>query len=409
MARGRHGRDGNAAGGIRIRGSIVVIGGGVFGVSAAWELRTRGWTVDLLDAAPHIPAPAAASTDISKIVRMDYGPDEIYTELAETALAGWAKWNQLLPAPLYHEDGFLVLSRRPFQPGDFEYESLAVLRRRGHPVQRLERSARAARFPAWSTHVYPDAYFNPRAGWAESGRTLAWLASQARTAGVRIHENVRFDRFKERGSQVIGVVAVDGSEFHADVILSAAGAWTSAVLPHLKNVMWATGQPVVHFHISDPSSWQAPHFPVWAADIAETGWYGFPSLPDGTLKIGHHGPGRRVDPDEPRHVLPIEVHRFRDFVDEHFPALAGSPVSASRLCLYCDTFDGNFWIGADPDRPGLVVAAGDSGHGFKFAPVLGQVIADAVEGRSNRWTATFGWRARTRDSKEAARALAPPI
>ncbi len=340
---------------------------------------------------------------------MDYGPDEIYTELAEVALAGWDRWNELVPAPLYHEDGFLVLSRRTFQPGDFEYESLAALNRRGHRVERLEPSSRISRFPAWSTSAYPDAYFNSRAGWVESGRALAWMASQARAAGVRIHEGVRFGRFEERGSRVIGLVAVDGTDFRADVVLAAAGAWTPSVLPHLKDVMWTTGQAVVHFQISDPSSWQPPRFPVWAADIAETGWYGFPALPGGTLKIGHHGPGRRVDPEERREVLPSEAQRFRDFLDEHFPALAGSPVSASRLCLYCDTFDGNFWIGADPDRPGLVVAAGDSGHGFKFAPELGHVIADAVEGRPNRWSATFGWRDRTRDSKEAARALAPPI
>lgn len=389
--------------------SIVIIGGGAFGLSAAWELRTRGWTVDLLDAAARIPASTAASTDISKIVRMDYGPDEIYTELAEEALAGWDRWNESLPAPLYHEDGFLVLSRRPFQPGEFEYESLAVLRRRGHDVERLDSSIRSTRFPAWSTRAYPDAYFNPRAGWAESGRAIAWLFSQARAAGVRVHEGARFDRLVERGSRVAGAIVRDGSAFHADAVLVAAGAWTPVLLPHLNDVMRATGQPVVHFRIADPLSWQPPRFPVWAADIATTGWYGFPALPDGTLKVGHHGPGRAVDPDGPRDVLPSEEQRFRDFLDEHFPALAGSPISAARLCLYCDTFDGNFWIGADPDRPGLVVAAGDSGHGFKFAPVLGRVIADAVEARPNRWSTAFGWRRRTRDSKEAARALTPPF
>jgi glycine/D-amino acid oxidase-like deaminating enzyme len=390
--------------------SIHIIGGGAFGLSAACELRARGWRVDLLDAAAHIPAPAGASTDISKIVRMDYGPDEIYTELAEQALAGWDGWNASGPAaPLYHEDGFLLLARRPFQPGDFEYESFEVLRRRGHRVERLEPSLTATRFPAWSTREYPDGYFNPRAGWAESGRAVAWMLSRARAAGVRIHEGMRVERLAERGSRVTGAVAVDGSAFQADAILVAAGAWTPSFLPHLNHVMRATAQPVVHFRIADAGSWQAPRFPVWAADIAGTGWYGFPALPDGTLKIGHHGPGRSVDPDEPREVLPSEVQRFRDFFDAHFPALAGSPVSSTRLCLYCDTFDGDFWIGADPDRPGLVVAAGDSGHGFKFAPVLGRVIADTVEGRANRWSATFGWRSRTRDSKEAARALGPPI
>jgi glycine/D-amino acid oxidase-like deaminating enzyme len=72
--------------------------------------------------------------------------------------------------------------------------------------------------------------------------------------------------------------------------------------------------------------------------------------------------------------------------------------------LYCDTFDGDFWIDRDPDRPGLVVAAGDSGHAFKFAPILGSLLADVVEGRPNGWAPRFAWRERLVDSREAARA-----
>jgi sarcosine oxidase/L-pipecolate oxidase len=77
--------------------------------------------------------------------------------------------------------------------------------------------------------------------------------------------------------------------------------------------------------------------------------------------------------------------------------------------LYCDTFDGDFWIDRDPGRPGLVVAAGDSGHGFKFAPVLGGVIADVVEGTPNAWAHRFRWRARERDATEAARAASAEL
>jgi glycine/D-amino acid oxidase-like deaminating enzyme len=144
---------------------------------------------------------------------------------------------------------------------------------------------------------------------------------------------------------------------------------------------------------------------VWGADISRTGWYGFPALPDGRLKIGHHGPGRRVHPDEPRTVLPQEIENVRHFLEASLPSLADAPIAATRLCLYCDTFDGDFWIDHDPDRPGLVVAAGDSGHGFKFAPVLGRLIADVVERRPNPWKARFAWRRRGADRKEAARAM----
>jgi glycine/D-amino acid oxidase-like deaminating enzyme len=122
------------------------------------------------------------------------------------------------------------------------------------------------------------------------------------------------------------------------------------------------------------------------------------------LKIGHHGSGRRVDPDAPRAVAPSHETRVREFLAATLPALAGAPIVHRRLCLYCDTFDGDFWIDHDPERPGLVVAAGDSGHGFKFAPVMGALIADVVEGRPNLWAERFSWRRRARDTREAARA-----
>jgi glycine/D-amino acid oxidase-like deaminating enzyme len=96
----------------------------------------------------------------------------------------------------------------------------------------------------------------------------------------------------------------------------------------------------------------------------------------------------------------------RAFLRDSLPALATAPIRAARVCLYCDTFDGDFWIDHDPDRPGLVVAAGDSGHGFKFAPILGPLIADVVEHRRNRWASRFRWRSRREDRREAARAEA---
>ncbi len=385
--------------------SIVIVGAGVFGLTAAWELRARGWVVEVIDPGP-IPRATAASTDISKVIRMDYGPDELYTWIGETALEGWDRWNALWTPPLYRQDGFLVLSSCAMQPGSFEGDSYDLLRRRGHDIVRVNTPQARARFGAWSNRDYPDGYFNPRAGWAESGKVVARIASEARAAGVRLTEGASFDRIVDRHDRAAGVRLSDGRVVAADAVLIAAGAWTPALLPDLANVMWTTGQPVVHFGVDDPPAWQAPRFPVWAADIARSGWYGFPALSDGTLKIGHHGPGRRVDPDAPRTIVDDDVGRFRAFLREHLPPLADAPVHATRLCLYCDTFDGDFWIDEDPARRGVFVAAGDSGHGFKFAPVLGSVIADVVERKPNAWRERFRWRERVRDGKEAARSMA---
>ena len=381
----------------------MIVGGGVFGLTAALVLQARGWSVTLVDASV-IPATTAASTDISKVVRSDYGADRLYTDMADAALDGWDRWNARWGVGLYHQDGFLLLANDTMRPGGFEYESFTLLSSRGHAVERLDPATRSRRFPAWSPARYPDGYLNARAGWAESGSVVARLSEEARGAGVRVMERTAFDCLLERGSTVTGIRTRSGDELRADVVLVAAGAWTPTLLPYLADVLWTTGQPVLHFAAPTGAEWRAPAFPVWAADIAQTGWYGFPALADGTLKIGRHGTGRRVHPDEPRVVLPAEQAAFRQFLNDSLPPLARAPMLASRICLYCDSFDGDFWIDHDPDRPGLVVAAGDSGHGFKFAPVLGDVVADVVEQRPNAWAARFAWRRRGPDTREAARA-----
>jgi glycine/D-amino acid oxidase-like deaminating enzyme len=335
---------------------------------------------------------------------MEYGTDELYTAMCESALAGWDLWNTQWESPLYHQDGFLLLTTGAMEPGGFEHESFGLLRRRGHALDRLRASDLAARFPAWSGNNYRDGYFNARAGWVESRKVLARLAIDAAARGVQLEQGVTVERLLETDAGIAGIRTTGGAQLRADLVLVAAGAWTPALLPHLGGVMWATGQPVVHFKVERAEDWQAPRFPVWAADISRTGWYGFPALADGTLKIGRHGPGRRVHPDDPRTAFPSEVEPFRAFVRESLPALSDPPVVATRLCLYCDTFDGDFWIGHDPDRAGLVVAAGDSGPGFKFAPGLGGLIGDVVEGHANPWAPRFAPRVREVDGKEAARA-----
>ena len=384
------------------RSSILIAGAGIFGLTAAWELRRRGWTVTVLDPGP-IPRPSAASTDVSKVVRADYGADHLYTDMADAALAGWDRWNARWGAPLYHEDGFVVLASEPMSPGGFEYESFERLRHRGHPVERLTGVDRTTTLPAWSPLAYPDGYVNRRAGWVESAAVVARVANEARAAGVRIVENTTVGELLPGSGQVTGVRTREGSVHSADFVLIAAGAWTPKLLPHLGGVLWTTGQPVVHVEAGSDPRWRAPMFPVWAADIARTGWYGFPALPNGALKIGHHGSGHPVDPDAPRAVPADHERRVREFLREQLPGLADAPIRESRLCLYCDSFDGDFLIDHDPGHPGLVVAAGDSGHGFKFAPILGPLIADVVERRPNAWAPRFRWRSRGPDRREAAR------
>jgi len=104
-----------------------------------------------------------------------------------------------------------------------------------------------------------------------------------------------------------------------------------------------------------------------------------------------------------RRVTESELARVRAFARATFPGLADAPIAESRLCLYADTWDGDFYIDHDPERPGLFVATGGSGHAFKFAPILGRVAADTVEGTPNRYASHFAWRPRGHGKKEQAR------
>ena len=384
--------------------SIVIAGAGIFGIQAALELRRRGWTVTVCDRGP-LPHPDASSTDVSKAVRMDYGSDVLYTEMAEASIEGWCRWNAEQDEPLYHPDGFLLMTREPMRSGSFERDGFDLLAGRGQPVERIDTAALAKRFPTWNAAGYADGYFNTNGGWAESGRAVDWAVRRVARAGVLLSEGARAERLLERDDRVAGLLLEDGSTLEADITLVAAGAWTQALLPWLADRLHCIGQPVLHFRPKQPEFFRGEIFPVWAADISRTGWYGFPLSPEGVVKVGHHGSGIALHPDAERRIPADHEARCRQFLAGTFPALADAPLVGSRVCLYGDSFDGNFFIDHDPDRPGLVVAAGGSGHGFKFAPVLGPLIADVVEGEDNPWARRFAWRSSGERRYEQARCL----
>ena len=382
---------------------VIVVGAGINGVTAAIELKKRGHKVILVDPGP-LPHPLAASTDISKAVRAAYGPDEDYTALAERSIELWRDWNMEFGIELYHETGVLFLRREVMQPGDFEYESCRIFEKRSHKFERINSVKLRERFPAFNAERFHDGFLDPEAGYVESGRVVATLIERAKSLGVELCEE-KFAALHEDDTRVKGVVLQGRQRIGGDAVVVAVGAWTPYVLPFTRKFFRATGHPVFHLKPHNPELFSPRHFPFFGADISTTGYYGFP-LNQGVVKMANHGPGREMAPDSPdRVVIPEEESNLREFLSGTIPALVDAPIVYTRICLYCDTDDGDFWIAPDPERQGLVIATGDSGHGFKFAPLLGEITADVVEGKSNPLLEKFRWRPEVRSglAKEAAR------
>ena len=385
--------------------AVIIVGAGINGVTSAIELKKRGHKVVLVDPGP-LPYPLAASTDISKAVRAAYGPDEDYTLLAERSISLWHEWNAEFGTELYHEVGFLFLRQDVMQPGDFEFESLRLLEKHGHKVERIDSAKLGKLFPVWNSELYPDGFLDRWAGYVESGRVVATLIMRAKSLGIELREGSSYAALDEANGRVRGIVLQDQQTIGGDVVILAVGAWTPHVLPSTKDFFRSTGHPVFHLKPREPELFTPEHFPIFGADISTTGFYGFPIGREGVVKIANHGPGREMSPDSPeRGVTSEEEENMREFLAGTFPKLANAPLVYTRRCFYCDTNDGDFWIAPDPERQGLIVAAGDSGHGFKFAPVLGEIIADAVEEKENPLLNKFRWRPEVQlgVSKEAAR------
>lgn len=386
---------------------FLVVGAGIFGITAAIELRKRGHRVGVLNPGT-IPHPLAASTDISKVIRMEYGADQEYMEMADAAIEGWHAWNDFFQDKLYHETGFLMLCKQNASndPASFEGASFKNLMHRGYQPERLTRQNLGHRFPAFAPTAYTDAIFNPRAGFAESGRVVQRLAEYAEQLGVEIWQQQTAFHFEKNKGQVQAVHTREGKRFAAGAVLLCAGAYTPNLLPELKPALRATGHPVFHLQPSCPELFRYPQLSVFTSDISHTGWYGFPWHPtENVVKIANHGVGIDLDPERDERVVTADdIARLRVFLAEHIPAMANDPVVFTRRCLYCDTRDGHFWIDRHPELENLTVAAGGSGHGFKMAPVLGAIIADVATGGRHKWSDRYRWRqfdANTRQVEEA--------
>ena len=375
---------------------FLIIGAGIFGVTTAVELCKRKYSVAVLNPGK-IPHPLAESTDISKIIRMEYGTDIEYMQMVEESLPVWREWNDLFNEQLYHEVGFLLLSKNNFEndPLSFEAASFSNLIKKGYKPQRLTQQDIQKFYPAINAEKYADGFYHSIGGYAESGKLVERLADYAKQSGCEIFEEQAANEILISNQKAIGIKTKEGKTFNAGHLIVCAGNLSPILVPGLKPYIKITGHPVFHIQPSQPALFKAEKFPVLAADISNTGWYGFPLHPKANVvKMANHGKGIELtDPEhDERVVYESDINHLRSFLNQSIPSLANDKIVYTRRCCYTDTLDGHFWIDNHPEIKNLTIGTGGSGHAFKMGPVIGDMIATIAEGKDHKWSARYRWR-----------------
>jgi monomeric sarcosine oxidase len=354
---------------------IAVVGSGVFGAWTAYQLRRSGAEVLLVDA--YGPANSRASSGgESRILRLGYGPDEIYTRMAQRSFQLWLQLFEDVERPqLFQPTGVLWLAREHDPYCEATQETLQKYKVK---LARLERVDLCQR--------YPQLEFGPVA-WGmleiESGVLLARQAVQALVAvaqslGVTyLQAAIRPPENETAGLEFVETTA--GARIVADKFIFACGPWLPKLFPDvLAKLIHVTRQEVFFLGVPAGDDRFLPAtMPAWIDfnDLV----YGIPNLESRGVKIAIDEHGPPFDPDTgERIVLQESVSRLRAYLARRVPALADAPVIESRVCQYENTSNGDFLIDRHPRYKNAWFVGGGSGHGFKHGPAVGEQVASLV-------------------------------
>jgi sarcosine oxidase len=353
---------------------VAVVGSGVFGSWTAWHLQQAGRSVVLVDA--YGPGSSRASSGgETRVTRMGYGPDEIYTRWSWKSLDQWKALSARAGgAPLFHETGVLWMAHEQDERSRATEQTLAKV---GVPHERLDRAQLAQRWPQIDFGEVTWGLFEPRSGALMARRSVQAVAAEVRRGGADVRTSaVRPPTGQGRLEEV---QLADGSRVRAKAFVFALGPWLGQVFPDLLGErIFPTRQEVFYFGPpAGDTRFAPPLFPTWIDFVDEI--YGIPDIEAKGFKVAPDAHGPRFDPDTgERRVTAEGLAAARAFLAKRFPLLKDAPLVASEVCQYENSSNGDFLIDRHPSRENVWLVGGGSGHGFKHGPALGEYVASRL-------------------------------
>jgi len=354
---------------------FVISGAGVFGAWTAHYLRRSGATVALLDA--YGPGNSRSSSGgETRVIRMGYGPDELYTGWSARSLPIWKELAQSTHQELFQKTGVLWLSN---DSDPYTRQLLEVLVRTGNTCQKLSGEEIRQRYPQLSFEDVTWGVLEP-----ESGLLMARRAVQAVVKDA-IENGVDFTLASvlppRSGSQKLDAIETSTGPFSAGTFIFVCGPWLPKLFPQLLADRISPTRQDVFFLGPPPGNddFRPPKLPVWLHHTHPLRPYALPDIESRGFKIAFDRHGPDFDPDAGSRVIGDEsISELRQYVRQHIPGLADAPIVETRVCQYENTSNGDFLIDQHPHWKNVWLVGGGSGHGFKHGPAVGEYVSARI-------------------------------
>ena len=364
---------------------VAVIGLGATGSAALRELARRGARAVGIErfTAVHDKGSSHGET---RIIRLGYFEHPSYVPLLRRTYELWRELEAECSRPLMHITGIAEIGT---PDSEVVAGTLAASRMHSLPHEVLDAAETMRRFPAFRIPQNYIGVVQPDGGFLDVEPSVAAMIALAQSAGaqVRMEEAVRAIVPSDNAVRIETASGI----VDAGTAIVCAGAWVKKLLPGLPVELRVTRQVQAWFEPADTGPFAPGRFPVFLLQSRHGVHYGFPPHGGSGVKVArHHASDEPVDPDTvDRAVSAADEALIRAALADHIPA-ANGPMLAAKTCLYTVTPDHDFIVDRVPDAANVIVASPCSGHGFKFAPVLGEVLSDlALQGTTRHDISRF--------------------